>query len=312
MLLPLLLGQGTAGGVTHDTSGALTGQDSAVAGSASRTRAHATTGGLTGPGSTVAGSSARVRQFATSGTLTGQGSTLAGSADRVGAPVTHATSGALAGSGSAVAGASARTRAHPTTGTLTGQESTLAGSAARTLLHATTGVLAGSDAILVGSAARSGAVVTHDTSGDLVGPGAIIVGEADPALPYLRGEGFAPQIKRRRKWSEEKDEREQLRKDILSAIEPVEEKEAKVVNVKGKVAVVTKSRAIPIPVPPQFDSGAVVRMVMSVLEKQGIEAKRVREIAARKQARVALEALRRENERRLRKRRRDEEILLLM
>lgn len=131
-------------------------------------------------------------------------------------------------------------------------------------------------------------------------------------MTSLRGEGFAPQIKRRRKWSEEKDEREQLRKDILSAIEPVEEKEAKVVNVKGEVAVVTKSRAIPIPVPPQFDSGAVVRMVMSVLEKQGIEAKRVREIAARKQARVALEALRRENERRLRKRRRDEEILLLM
>lgn len=110
----------------------------------------------------------------------------------------------------------------------------------------------------------------------------------------------------------DKAKRKSLRKDILSAIEPVQEKEAKVVNVKGEVAVVTKSRAIPILVPPQFDSGAVVRMVMSVLEKQGIEAKRVREIAARKQARVALEALRRENERRLRKRRRDEEILLLM
>jgi len=47
VLLPLLLGQGTAGPVTHDTSGA-----------------------LTGPGSTVAGTSARSRAFATSGTST--------------------------------------------------------------------------------------------------------------------------------------------------------------------------------------------------------------------------------------------------
>lgn len=123
------------------------------------------------------------------------------------------------------------------------------------------------------------------------------------------GENWMPQIKRRRRWSEERDEREQLRKDILNAIEPVAEKEAKVVNVKGKVAVVTKSQAIPIPVPPQFDAQAVVRMVMSVLEKQGIEAQRVREIEARKQARIAFE---RERQRRLIKRRREEEIMLLM
>jgi len=103
--------------------------------------------------------------------------------------------------------------------------------------------------------------------------------------------------------------REQLRKDILNAIEPVEEKEAKVVNVKGKVAVVTKSQAIPIPVPPQFDSQAVVRMVMSVLEKQGIEAQRVREAEIRRQARIAFEQ---ERQRRLIKRRREEEIMLLM
>lgn len=125
----------------------------------------------------------------------------------------------------------------------------------------------------------------------------------------LRGEGWIPQVKRKRKWSEEKDERENLRKTILSAIEPVTERQAKVVNVKGKVAVVTKSQAIPIPVPPQFDSQAVARLVISVLEAQGIEAQRVRESEARKQARLAFEQ---ERQRKLRRRRRDEELLMLM
>jgi hypothetical protein len=50
-------------------------------------------------------------------------------------------------------------------------------------------------------------------------------------------------------------------------------------------------------------------MVMSVLEKQGIEAQRVREIEVRKQARIAFEQ---ERQRKLIKRRREEEIMLLM
>ena len=127
-----------------------------------------------------------------------------------------------------------------------------------------------------------------------------------------RGESWMPQIKRKRKWSEEKDEREQLRKLIQRAVDPVTEKEANVVTVKGEVAVVTDSQAIPIPVPPQFDAQAVARMVVTVLEARQIEVQRVRDAENRRRAAIALAAERAENERRRRKRRRDEEVMLLM
>lgn len=130
-------------------------------------------------------------------------------------------------------------------------------------------------------------------------------------LEYEAGKGWIPQLKRKRKWREEADEREQLRSLIKRAIDPVTESAAKVVTVKGEVAVVTKSQAIPIPVPPRFDAQAVARMVVSVLEAQGIEAQRARDAKIRQRALLALEAERAKNERRLRKRRRDEEILLL-
>jgi len=212
VLLPLLLGQGTAGPVTHDTSGALTGPGSTVAGSSARFRAFATSGALTGQGSTASGSAARFRAFATTGTLTGQGSTLTGSAARVGGPVTHATTGTLSGQGSTLAGAATRFRAHPTSGvlpgqtatlagtarhnvphatsgTLAGQGTTLAGSAARTRAFATSGVLAGQQAAVVGSASRQAAAVTHDTFGELVGPQSIIVGDANLIDPPRGGGG---------------------------------------------------------------------------------------------------------------------------
>lgn len=127
-----------------------------------------------------------------------------------------------------------------------------------------------------------------------------------------RSQGWILQQQRKRKFDEERDERDQLRKAIEAAVDPVTEKEAKVVTVKGEVAVVTKSQAIAIPVPPQFDAQAVAKMVVSVLEDRQIEAQRVRDAQNRRRALLALEAQRLENERRLRKRRRDEEILLLM
>lgn len=123
-----------------------------------------------------------------------------------------------------------------------------------------------------------------------------------------RGEGWIPQLKRKRRFAEERDEREQLRKIIEAAVDPVTEKQAKVVTVNGEVAVVTDSQAIPLPVPPTFDAQAVARLAVSVLEAQGIEAQRVRDAKARQQARIALEAMRRK----IIKRRREEEILLLM
>ena len=170
---------GTATGpVTHATTGALTGQGSAVVGSAARSAGavtHATTGALTGPGSTVAGTAARTRQFATSGTLTGPGSTVAGASTRFRA---HPTTGTLTGPGSTATGSAARFRAHPTTGTLTGPGSTVAGASARTRAHPTTGTLTGPGSTLAGSAARIAAPVTHATSGVLSGPNAAVAGSA--------------------------------------------------------------------------------------------------------------------------------------
>jgi hypothetical protein len=256
VLLPLLLGQGTAGGVTHDTSGTLAGQGSTVAGAAARTRQHATTGALTGPGSTVAGSSARLRAFATSGTLTGQGSTLTGSAARVGGPVTHATTGTLSGQGTTLAGAATRFRAHPTSGvlsgqgsalagtarhnvphatsgTLAGQGTTLAGSAARTRAHAASGVLAADGAIIVGSALRIGAPVTHDTSGALIGQQSIIVGDATLIDPPRGGggPGNAQAVVRNRKrgWANERAQFEQSQQiqDIAQTLEQSDQPQAR-------------------------------------------------------------------------------------
>jgi len=63
---------------------------------------------------------------------------------------------------------------------------------------------------------------------------------------------------------------------------------------------------------PQFDAAAVAREVQRALQEVGISVQRVREAQAKKQAAMAIEAARRENERLLRKRRRDEEFLLLM
>lgn len=243
----------------------------------------------------------------TSGAIAGAGAVVTGSASR---KTVHATTGALAGPGASVSGSAARTRAHASTGALTGQSSVIAGAANRFRAHATTGALNAGNAIIVGSAARTGAAVTHSTSGVLAGQNAIIVGIAQRSaeVEAQRGEGWIPQLKRKRRFAEERDEREQLRKIIEAAVDPVTEKQAKVVTVNGEVAVVTESQAIPLPVPPTFDAQAVARLAVSVLEAQGIEAQRVRDVKARQQARIALEAMRRK----IIKRRREEEILLLM
>lgn len=125
-------------------------------------------------------------------------------------------------------------------------------------------------------------------------------------------QGWILQQQRKRKFDEERDERDQLRKAIEQAVDPVDEQEVKVVTIEGEVSVVTKSQSIPIPVPPQFDAQAVAKIVASVLQARQIEAQRLRDVENQRRALLALEAQRVENERRLRKRRRDEEILLLM
>ena len=155
------------GATTHDTTGALTGAGSVVAGTAAHIAKHATSGALTGPGASIAGASARTRAHPTSGALTGPGSVVDGTAAHVVPGGTHDTSGALTGPGSSVVG-----------------------SAAHIAKHATSGVLVGPGAVVDGTAARVAAAVSHDTSGALVGPGAVVGGQArGPATEGLGARG---------------------------------------------------------------------------------------------------------------------------
>jgi hypothetical protein len=166
------------GASTHDTTGALAGAGSAIAGSAAHIVIHGTSGALTGQGSSVVGSAARTRAHPTSGALTGPGSVVDGAAVH---NTVHPTSGALVGPGSEIDGAADHVvpgGTHDTTGALTGQGAVIAGTAAHVAIHGTTGVLVGAGAVLDGAAERVGAAVSHDTTGALVGMGAAIVGAA--------------------------------------------------------------------------------------------------------------------------------------
>lgn len=157
-----------AGGpVTHDTSGALTGQGSTIAGTAAHIAIHGTSGALTGQGSSVVGSARRFRNHPTSGVLIGQGAIVAGDASRSNGATTHDTTGILTGQGSVIAGVAARFRLHATTGVLAGQGALITGDAARVaapVSHATSGVLTGQGAILSGSA-QNGAAVQNTGAG---------------------------------------------------------------------------------------------------------------------------------------------------
>lgn len=179
MLLPLLLGQGTAGPATHDTSGALAGPGSAVVGAATNFTVHSTSGALTGQIGSVVGSAARTGgavTHATTGTLTGQGSSIVGAASNF---TPHSTSGTLTGQGSTLSGSAARTRVHPSSGVLAGPGSSVVGAASNFTPHDTSGALVGSGSVIDGAASRSSGAVSHDTSGALVGDGSAISGQAE-------------------------------------------------------------------------------------------------------------------------------------
>lgn len=177
--------------VTHDTSGALSGPGSTVAGTSSRLRAFATSGALSGPGSSIAGSAEQTIesgrwdisywdaarwmgvQHGTSGALVGPGSSAAGTANRFRA---FATSGALSGAGANITGTATKIPNHITSGALSGAGATVSGSAARTREHATTGVLSGAGSSVVGTAFHS---ALHATSGALTGAGSTVAGTAN-------------------------------------------------------------------------------------------------------------------------------------
>lgn len=122
----------------------------------------------------------------------------------------------------------------------------------------------------------------------------------------LKKGGWVLQQRRKRKFEEDRDEREELRRVIEQAVDPVSDEQPQVVSAGGSVEVVTKTKSIQIPVPPQFDVQAVTQMVLSVLEAAKSEARMAMDANARRQAVIEVDRGRK------RKRRRDEEILLLM
>lgn len=159
-----------------------------------------------------------------------------------------------------------------------------------------------------------------------MGAGAVLEGAAareapQPVLP-AGGGGSGPWSKkalraRDSKLEDEKQERQSLRELVARAIEPVKAAEPATVQVvttaKGGVSLLPSTGpVVALPEVPQFDAAAVAREVQRALQEAGIAVQRVRQAQARQAAAEALEAARRENERRLRKRRRDEELLMLM
>ena len=165
-----------AGTVTHATDGALSGSGSGVAGTASRTRVHAIAGALIGSDSVISASAARFRHLTTAGSIIGPGSELIGAANRI---RLHDTTGALPGSSATIVGAADRTGSvvdHVTNGALLGSGAVIVGGASRLRSFLTSGVIVGSGAILDGAANRTR---LHDASGVIVGSGALITGATE-------------------------------------------------------------------------------------------------------------------------------------
>lgn len=173
--------------VSHPTSGTLAGQGSTIVGAADHETAavpHESTGALTGPGSSITGAATRFRAFSTSGVLAGQTATIAGAADHEAAAVPHVASGALVGPGTVLSGSAAHQAPHPTSGALTGAGAVLTGSAARWRAFATSGALTGQGTTLSGVADHEELPVPHVASGALVGAGAQLSGDAERSSPY--------------------------------------------------------------------------------------------------------------------------------
>jgi len=129
----------------------------------------------------------------------------------------------------------------------------------------------------------------------------------EPVPSGLVTGGWAPEKRRRPKQRE--FERDQLRELIVQKLEPVAGP-AEVVEEPEQVTVrPTAGPAISIPVPPAFDAAEVARMVAGALDQVRAIQARAEEGAAQERA---AETVRVELERIRRRRRQDEEMLLLM
>jgi hypothetical protein len=146
----------TAAAGSHDTSGALSSDAAAIAGTAAHLTLHATSGALASDAATIAGTATHLTLHATSGALAADAGVIAGAAEHA-AGGEHATDGALTSDPAAIAGTAAHYTLHATTGALAAEAATIAGTAAHLTLHTTSGALAADPATMAGVAVHSGA-----------------------------------------------------------------------------------------------------------------------------------------------------------
>ena len=171
----------TAGGLSHTSTGTLTGQGATVAGVSAHISKHATTGALTGSGTTVAGIASSATNRTSTGALIGAGAVVTGTASSA---TVRTSSGALVGAGAAVSGTASSSTARASSGALTGAGAVVAGTAALSggvATHDTSGTLAGHGATVAGTAARSEGAITHFATGALIGDGATVAGTSSSA-----------------------------------------------------------------------------------------------------------------------------------
>ena len=125
--------------------------------------------------------------------------------------------------------------------------------------------------------------------------------------------GTSGRKRKKRDFEAEKRERLELRRIIEDAIDPLKGEPVKVVANDTGVAIVPRmGPAIPMPAFPNLNFDKIARSIVQILDQQGIEARMARDAKAQAMADFALMQAEQERIRKIMKRRRDDEFILLM
>lgn len=125
--------------------------------------------------------------------------------------------------------------------------------------------------------------------------------------------GTSGRKRKKRDFEAEKRERLELRRIIEQAIDPLKGEPVKVVASDSGVAIVPRmGPAIAMPAFPNLNFDKIARSVVQILDQQGIEARRARDTRAQAMAEFAFMQAEQERNRKIMKRRRDDEFILLM
>ena len=139
--------------------------------------------------------------------------------------------------------------------------------------------------------------------------------DEEPTPAFTGADVGAPSGKKRKKrdFEAEKRERLELRRIIEQAIDPLKGEPVKVVANDTGVAIVPRmGPAIPMPAFPNLNFDKIARSIVQILDQQGIEARMARDAKAQAMAEFALMQAEQERIRKIMKRRRDDEFILLM